>query len=89
MDEKLRIAEAVQAACIEAALRAYEDAGLSGLCREGQWERAVDAMRGVSLCTLLQTLAAQQQSLHQCEVDILSGPSKISRFTPLPGQEEA
>jgi hypothetical protein len=65
MDEKLRIAEAVQKACIEAALHAYEDAGLSGLCREGQWECAVDAMRGVALRALLQTLMGNQQPSHE------------------------
>ena len=43
------MAEAVRQACIDAALRAYEDAGLSGLCHEGRWEYAVDAMRGVDL----------------------------------------
>jgi hypothetical protein len=61
MDEQLRIAEVIQKACIEAALRAYEDAGLSGLCREGQWECAVDAMRGIPLRTLLQTLTDHRQ----------------------------
>ena len=26
--------------------QAYDDAGVSGLCHEGRWEYAVDAMRG-------------------------------------------
>ena len=34
-------------ALIAAAIAAREDAGLSGLCVEGQWEAAVDAMRAV------------------------------------------
>jgi hypothetical protein len=34
MDEPLQIAEVVRQACLEAALHAYEDAGLSGLCIE-------------------------------------------------------
>jgi len=38
MDEPLQIAEVVRQACLTAALRAYEDAGLSGLCQEGRWE---------------------------------------------------
>jgi hypothetical protein len=58
-DEQLRIAKAVQVACIEAALQAYEDAGLSGLCHEGRWECAVDAMRGLDLRALLPTLIRQ------------------------------
>jgi glutamate formiminotransferase/formiminotetrahydrofolate cyclodeaminase len=34
---------------VDAALAAYEDAGLSGLCAEGRWEAAVDAMRRLDL----------------------------------------
>jgi hypothetical protein len=56
MDEQLQIAEAVRQACIAAALRAYEDGGLSGLCQEGRWEYAVDAMRGLHLRPLVQAL---------------------------------
>lgn len=42
-------AEGVRRVLIEAALRAYEDAGLSGLCAEGRWEAAVGAMRELDL----------------------------------------
>jgi hypothetical protein len=59
MDTPLHIAEAVRQTCIEAALRAYEDAGLSGLCHEGRWECAVDAMRGLDLQRLVQALLQQ------------------------------
>jgi glutamate formiminotransferase/formiminotetrahydrofolate cyclodeaminase len=38
-------------ALIAAATDAYEDAGLSGLCVEGRWEAAIDAMRRVELET--------------------------------------
>jgi hypothetical protein len=55
MERQHRIAKAVQALCIETAIRAYEDAGLSGLCQEGRWEYAVDAMRGLDLTPLLAT----------------------------------
>ena len=34
---------------IAAATSAYEDAGFSGLCAEGRWEAAVDAMRSVEV----------------------------------------
>jgi hypothetical protein len=53
MEPNLRIAKAVQTACIEAAIRAYEDAGLSGLCHEGRWECAIDAIRSVALRPLI------------------------------------
>jgi hypothetical protein len=61
------MAETVRQACIDAALRAYEDAGCSGLCHEGRWEYAVDAMRGMDLRPLVQALfpavASQEQSV--------------------------
>ena len=53
MESNFRIAKAVQMACIEAAIRAYEDAGLSGLCHEGRWECAIDAIRSVALRPLI------------------------------------
>ncbi len=40
-----RMAERVREACIAEALRAYEDAGLSGLCHEGRFEAAISALR--------------------------------------------
>ena len=48
-DDLLPVAEAVRKACIEAALAAYEDAGISGLCAEGRWEAAVSAMQSLAL----------------------------------------
>lgn len=44
--------ERVRRACLEAAQRAYEDAGLRGICAEGRWEAAVDAMRALDLRTI-------------------------------------
>jgi hypothetical protein len=41
--------EGARHALVEAALGAYEDAGLSGLCAEGRWEAAVSALRGLDL----------------------------------------
>ena len=61
MDKYMQMAEVVRQACVAAALQAYEDAGLSGLCHEGRWESAVDAMRGLPLRPLLQAL------LHETE----------------------
>jgi hypothetical protein len=59
MEEALHIAQAVRDACLMATLQAYEDAGLSGLCHEGRWECAIDAMRTLDLQTLVQTLTTQ------------------------------
>lgn len=41
--------EAVRRACIEAALAAYEDAGIAGLCAEGRWEAAISALQSLDL----------------------------------------
>jgi len=41
--------EQIRAALLDAALRAYEEAGIQGLCAEGRWEAAVDAMRSLDL----------------------------------------
>jgi CBS domain-containing membrane protein len=44
--------ETVRRACIDAALSAYEEASIRGLCREGAWEAAVGALRTVDLDAL-------------------------------------
>lgn len=41
--------ERIRGAVIDAGLSAYEDAGVRGLCEEGRWEAAVDAMRSLDL----------------------------------------
>ena len=53
MNDKTKLAEAVRTACLDAALRAYEDAGISGLCHEGRWEYAVQAIQGIDLAALV------------------------------------
>jgi len=45
-------AETVRRACLEAARAAYEDAGFAGMCEEGRWERALDAIRSLDLAAL-------------------------------------
>ena len=51
-----QIAEAVRAACLRAALEGYENAAISGLCHEGAWECAVDAIRVLDIEALLRDL---------------------------------
>jgi hypothetical protein len=43
----------IRDACIDAALQAYQDAGVQGLCGEGRWEAAVSALRTVDLRPVL------------------------------------
>ena len=47
------LAKRIRAACLEALLQAYEDAGVQGLCAEGRWEVAVGALKTVELAALL------------------------------------
>ena len=51
------LAEAVRAACIQAALDAYEEGGVLGLCAEGRWEYAISAMRQLDVGALVATRA--------------------------------
>ena len=47
------LAEQVRAAVLAAALAAYEDAGMRGVCTEGAWEVALGAMRTLDLSRLV------------------------------------
>ena len=47
------LAKRIRERCIEAALQAYEDGGIQGLCAEGRWEAAVGALKTVELAPLL------------------------------------
>ena len=49
MCHDLELAKQVRDACLQAALLAYESAGISGLCREGRWELAVQAIQTLDL----------------------------------------
>lgn len=52
-----RLAEAVREACLNVARQAYENAGISGLCEEGRWECAVDAIRSLDLGPVIGSFA--------------------------------
>ncbi len=47
------LAKRIRAACVNAVLQAYEDAGVQGLCAEGRWEAAIGALKTVELAPLL------------------------------------
>ncbi|MGA9752018.1 MAG: hypothetical protein WBS54_09535 [Acidobacteriota bacterium] len=54
LPEELRaLAERVRNLCRETAVRAYEEAATAGLCHEGAWEAAMDAIRTLDLEGLL------------------------------------
>ncbi len=54
VDKEHALAEAVRQACVQTALDAYEQGGLAGLCAEGRWEMAIDALRTIKVDELLQ-----------------------------------
>lgn len=47
--EMKNLAETVREACIQAAIRGYENAAMSGLCAEGAFESAISAIRMLDL----------------------------------------
>jgi len=53
MTDDRNLAERIRSALIEAALAAYEDAGVRGLCAEGAWEVAVSTMRSLDLSGIM------------------------------------
>jgi hypothetical protein len=53
MSSSMQIAETVREACWQAAIQAYESAGVSGLCAEGRWEIAMQAIRTLDLQALV------------------------------------
>lgn len=59
MTHPIEIAQAVRSACVQAALDGYEQAQIAGLCQEGAWEVAVDAIRMVDLKEILRKTAAE------------------------------
>ena len=50
-------AEAVRVACLDAAMLAYEDAGIRGLCADGRWEAALAAIRLLNLSAVINSAA--------------------------------
>jgi hypothetical protein len=55
-EEPMRIAEAVRAACLQAAQQGYERAAVDGLCDEGALEVALDAICSLDVAALLREL---------------------------------
>lgn len=53
-EQQLReLAERVRQACVTAAVEGYEDAGLRGLCAEGRWECARQAIAALDIEVVL------------------------------------
>ena len=63
-NDPLQLASAIRNACVQAALDGYERAQIAGLCQEGAWEVAVDAIRMLDLRTILQAMREDQPPPH-------------------------
>jgi hypothetical protein len=63
MTDGQRLAEMVRAACIKAALEAYEEGGILGLCAEGRWEYAISMMQRLDLEALIPANQTDHQLL--------------------------
>jgi len=49
-----------QQARVQAALQAYEDARIDGLCEDGAWERAAEVLRALGGVESLETLRQEE-----------------------------
>lgn len=58
LNDRHDVAREVREACIQAALSAYEDASISGLCGEGAFEAAISAMRMMDVDAIAEAVAA-------------------------------
>lgn len=59
---ELRIAQAIQKACIQAANKAFEDASISGLCCEGALEAAIGAIEMLDVRALVEKCSGKLPS---------------------------
>ena len=55
-----RMAEAIRAACVQAAQQGYERAAADGLCDEGALEVALDAIHSLDLDQILRELKTNE-----------------------------
>ena len=68
------VVERVRAACLDAAIQAYEDAGIRGLCADGRWEAALAAIRQLDLSAVLEPPAGSAPRLKRLALDETTRP---------------
>jgi len=78
----IAIAQAVRSACVQAALEGYERAQIAGLCQEGAWEVAVDAIRMLDLRSVLQATKEDQPA--RCVHPVQQAPDPDSWTAAVP-----
>ena len=57
------VAERIRHALLDAAVQAYDEAGLRGLCAEGRWEAAIGALRSANLESILAESSEREGSV--------------------------
>lgn len=67
--DKNELAEVVRSACLDAAEKAYEEAGIMGLCGEGRWEYAVQAVRQLDVEEVLGEKSGRETSSNASSSD--------------------
>lgn len=55
-----QLAHRIRAACVDAAIETYEDAGIRGVCLEGRWEAAIAAVRGIDVDRLVHDVETEE-----------------------------
>lgn len=55
-----RLATAVRDSCFSAAVTAYGDASTDGLCHDGAWECALEALRGLDFESIITKALAEK-----------------------------
>lgn len=60
--DPLQLAETIRTACLQAAVEAYEDAALRGLCEAGRWEAAVGALQSLDPNKLVRDVQRSEPS---------------------------
>lgn len=61
-EDLYHLAEMVRQACMQTALTAYEDARMDGLCHQGAWEIAIEALQSLDVAKLVRQLPADASS---------------------------
>jgi hypothetical protein len=61
-EDLMKIIEDVRNILIKTAIEKYEDASISGLCAEGAWEAAIDALRDLAPKNILSEIEIKNKS---------------------------
>lgn len=90
MNDPHEWAAAVRDACLRAAREAHEDAGLRGLCAEGRWEAALDALRALDPASLIEALEVEAVAVEAVAVETVAGGTGMHEPQgPEPARSEA